>query len=139
MLFYPMLYSVDRRATIPQVLARSCKYHNAHRLFIYLFDSSDLSSIYALAKDMAASFPQINWLCLRFDHRCDSDIVSFLLTIDDHNRTSADLMGTCIIFSHVRRLKKCSLSSPMYARMYMGVEIVLIIHGITGLCDRVVP
>ena len=102
-LFYPMFYSVDRRATIPQVLAQSfCKDHNykganVRALAIYLIDSSDLPSIYALVKDMAVRFPQIVALNLWFERRCD--IVSFLLTIDDYNRTSADLMGTCIILA----------------------------------------
>ena len=82
-LFYPTLYSVDRRATIPQVLAQSLgkssyPSHKFRRLFIYLIDSSDLPSIYALAKDMAVSFPKINWLYLLFERRCD--IVSFLST-----------------------------------------------------------
>lgn len=82
-LFYPTLYSVDRRATIPQVLAQSLgkssyPSHKFRRLFIYLIDSSDLPPIYALVKDMAVSFPKINWLYLLFERRCD--IVSFLST-----------------------------------------------------------
>ena len=95
---FPMLYSVDRRATIPQVLAQSLslckdeddhympvlsKTHNIRGLSIYLIDSSDIPSIYALAKEMAVYFPQISWLNLWFEHRCN--IVSFLLTVDDYN------------------------------------------------------
>ena len=54
------------------------KADSVRELSIYLIDSSDLPSIYALAKDMAVSFPEINWLYLRFERRCD--IVSFLST-----------------------------------------------------------
>ena len=99
---FPAFYSLDRRATISQVLAQSfCKdrsnYHyksvtkfkagDFFQLSIYLTDSFDLPSIYTLAKDMAVNFPQINWLYLNllFERRCE--IVSFLLTVDDYNRT----------------------------------------------------
>jgi hypothetical protein len=92
---FPAFYSVDRRATISPVLAKNFysrgqrdfmvfKADNVTHFTFYLIDSSDLPSIYALAKDMVVSFPQIKWLALRFEHRCD--IVSFLLTIDDNNR-----------------------------------------------------
>ena len=54
-------------------------------LTIYLNDSSDMPSIYALAKDMTVSFPHIHYLKLCFEHRCE--IVSFLLTVDDYNCT----------------------------------------------------
>ena len=53
-------------------------------LSIYLIDSSDMPSIYALVKDMTVSFPQIGWLNLWFERRCE--IVSFLsLTVDNYN------------------------------------------------------
>ena len=88
-------YSVDRRATIHQVLAQSfCKDQgnymlaradNVRELSIYLIDSSDMPSIYALAKGLAVSFPQVAYLNLCFERRCE--IVSFLLTVDDYNRT----------------------------------------------------
>ena len=90
---FPTFYSVDRRATIPQVLAQSfCKdqastsylIHKADSIItlsIYLVDSSDLPSVYGLAKEMAVIFTEIRYLNLWFEHRCD--IVSFLLTIDD--------------------------------------------------------
>jgi hypothetical protein len=87
---FPAFYSVDRRTTISQVFAQFYKnlysrgqddymHANANvtKLSIYLIDSSDLPSIYALTKDMAVSFPQIKWLNLWFEHRCE--IVSFLL------------------------------------------------------------
>ena len=86
---FPSLCSADRRATIHQVLARSfckdqgnsmvTKAENIAQLSIHLIDPSDMPSIYALAKDMAVSFPQIDWLNVRFNRRCE--IVSFLLTV----------------------------------------------------------
>jgi hypothetical protein len=91
---YPAFYSVDRRAAMPQVLAQSfrkdqgnflvIKAENIQVLFIYLNDTSDMPSIYALAKDMAVIFPQIASLYMRFERRCE--IVSFLLTVDNYNR-----------------------------------------------------
>jgi hypothetical protein len=95
-LFFPAFYSVDRCATIPQVLAQSfckdqssfaavAKANNIRGLSIFLIDSSDLPFIYALAKDMAVSFPRIGRVRMFFERQCD--IVSFLLTIDDYNRT----------------------------------------------------
>ena len=53
------------------------------KLSIYLIDSSDMPSIYAFVKDMAVSFPQIDWLYLWFE--CPCKIVSFLWTVDDYN------------------------------------------------------
>ena len=92
---FPAFHSVDRRATIHQVLAQSfckdqgnymvAKTDNISELSIYLIDSSDMPSISALAKDMAVSFPQIDSLNLYFERRCE--IVSFLLTIDEYNNT----------------------------------------------------
>jgi hypothetical protein len=73
---FPVIYSVDRCATMHQLLAQSlCKENSnmvAHpndvlKLSIYLIDSSHLPSIYALAKDMAVSFPRIDWLNLWFE------------------------------------------------------------------------
>ena len=61
------------------------KVDSVYDLSIYLIDSSDIPSIYALVKDMTVSFPQIGWLNLWFERRCE--IVSFLLTVDDNNRT----------------------------------------------------
>jgi hypothetical protein len=79
MSIFPAFYSVDRRATIPQVLAQSFskekydyKAEYVSDLAIYLIDSSDMPSIRALAKDMAVTFPNIDWLNLWFK------IVSFL-------------------------------------------------------------
>jgi hypothetical protein len=87
--------SVNRRATIPHELAQSFSKGNGtvdprvatgfFELTIYLIDSSDMPSIYELAKDMAVSFPLVKWLNLWFEGRCE--IVSFLLTVDDYNRT----------------------------------------------------
>jgi hypothetical protein len=89
---FPLFYSVDRRGTIPQALTQSlCKDPADHilrskaddvvELSIYLtrIDSSDMPSIYALAKEIAVSFPQIGWMNLWFEHQCE--IVSFLLTV----------------------------------------------------------
>ena len=92
---FPAFYSVDRRATMHQVLAQSfCKDRgsymlaradNIHELSIYLIDTSDMPSIHALAKDMTVSFPQIRYLNLCFERRCE--IVSFfkLLTVNDYD------------------------------------------------------
>jgi hypothetical protein len=87
---FPAFYSVDRRATIHQLLAQSlCKDqgqymvanpNDVRELSIYLVDSSDMPSISesALAKNMAVSFPQIDYLNLCFERRLECDIVSFL-------------------------------------------------------------
>ena len=62
--------------------------YNIHELSIYLryylidSESSDMPSISALAKDMAVSFPQIVWLNLWFERRCE--MVNFLLTVGDY-------------------------------------------------------
>ena len=92
---FPAFYSVDRRATIHQVLVHSfskeqdgflvASVDNVRELSFYLFDSSDIPLISALAKNMAVSFPHIGHLNLCFERLCE--IVSFLLTIDDYNRT----------------------------------------------------
>ena len=91
---FPAFYSVDRRAIIHQVLAQS--FHNdigvymlakadrVRELSIYLIDSSEIPSIYGLAKDMAVSFPQVGWINLWFERRCE--IVSSFLTVDDYDR-----------------------------------------------------
>ena len=62
---FPAFYSVDRRATIPQVLVQSickdqgdympAKVDRVHKLSIFLIDSSDMPSIYALAKELVGS------------------------------------------------------------------------------------
>ena len=105
---FPAFYSVDRCATIPQVLAQfynnfCCKgdfmyanVDNVTQLTIYLVDSSNLPSIYALAKDVAMTFPRIEWLGLRVERRCK--IVSFLLTVDN-TVTAPDLKDLCIILA----------------------------------------
>ena len=80
---FPAFYSVNQRASIPQVLAQSLKRDRDNKvapfrkLSIFLINSSDMPSVYTLAKDMAASFP-FNWLNLCFKFRCE--IVSLLLT-----------------------------------------------------------
>ena len=51
---------------------------------IYLIDSFRVDMPPSLL-DMVVSFPQIGVLNLWFECRCD--IVSFLLTVDDYNRT----------------------------------------------------
>ena len=90
---FPAYYAVDRRATIHQALAQSfnndkgvyrlqvTKADDIRELSIYLIDSSDMPSVYALVKDMVVSFPQISWLNLWFERRCE--IVSLLLSVDD--------------------------------------------------------
>ena len=82
--------------------------NNVRELSIYLVDSSDISSISELAKNMAVSFPQINHLNLCLERRCE--IVSFLIVIEYYNRTLSNWY--MYYFSHFRRLKKISLVSP---------------------------
>ena len=92
---FPAFYSVGRRTTIRKVLTQSfCKGNymvagadDILELSIYMIEYaySDMSSVYGLAKDMAVSFPRIGRLNLWFERRCE--IVSFLLTFDDSNRT----------------------------------------------------
>ena len=114
---FPAFYSVNRRSTIPQVLVQSFgdKYVYARDssflgLSIYLFDSSDMPSIYALAMDVSTIFPRIGWINLMFERRCA--IVSFLFIVNVHNRTWSK--GHMYCFSHYRRLKKGCLSSPIW-------------------------
>ena len=89
---FPAFYSVNRRASIPQILARffsKDQYSlidciiDIHELSIFLVDSSDIHSIYTLAKDMTASFTENRRLNLWFKFGCE--IVSFLLNFDDYN------------------------------------------------------
>ena len=68
------------------------KVDKIRELSIYLIDRSEISSISALAKDMALTFPQIGCLNLWFERGCE--IVSFLLTVD-----GSDLKGICIILA----------------------------------------
>ena len=118
---FPAFYSVDRLPSIPQILAESfrkdqgkymlAKVDMVFEISIYLIDTSDMPSIYALAKGLAVSFHRIGWLNLWFERRCE--IVSFLI---DHSMTiitAPDLMGICIIFSRLRRFKKTSLPSSL--------------------------
>ena len=98
---FPAFYSVNRRVTIPQVLAQSfskdlhkgdgiCIGANITDLSMYLIDSSDMPAIFALAKGMAVAFPRIGRLNLWFERRCE--IVSFLLTCR-WPKTAYDLKG----------------------------------------------
>ena len=87
---FPAFCSVNRRATIPHKLAQLFFTDEIARaiifeLSIYLIDSSDMPSVYALAEDMAVFFPRVEKLNLSFERRCE--IVSFLLTIDEYNQT----------------------------------------------------
>ena len=78
---FPAFYSVDRFATVSQILAESFRKDQgkdsdvdarADMIFeisIYLIDTSDMPSFYALAKELAVSFHQIVWLNLYFDSR----------------------------------------------------------------------
>jgi hypothetical protein len=85
---FPAFYSVGRCAKIHQVLAQSFGQDQGYDrlvladkvfdLSIYLTDSSDMPAIYALAKGMATSFPQIYSLNFWFERQFQ--IVSFLLT-----------------------------------------------------------
>ena len=87
---FPTFYSADRRDTIHQVLVQyfhkdEANYmvtneHNVRELSIFLTDSSDLPTISALVNVMAVCFPQIDWLNLWFERRCD--IVSFFFVND---------------------------------------------------------
>jgi hypothetical protein len=84
---FPAFYPPDRTATIHQVLVKSfgedqgtnmlTNVDKVSQLCIYLIDCSDMSMIYALAKNMARTSPDINWLNFWFEHRCE--IVSSLL------------------------------------------------------------
>ena len=119
---FPSLCSVYRRATIHQVLAQlfckdqgNCKVSKADnivQLSFYLIDDSDMPSIYALAKDMAISFPRIDLLNLCFKRRCE--IVSYCSI--DRRSNRAISKGNIYLFSHYRSLKKSSLSSPICLR-----------------------
>ena len=86
---FPAFYSADRITTIRQVLAESLEKHQnldaVVDLCICLIDCSEMHIIHALAKDMAAIFPQIKRLHFSFERRCE--IVSFLLIIDDYDHT----------------------------------------------------
>ena len=76
---FPGFYSIDRRATIPQVLVESfckeegeymvTKAENVTQLSIYMIDSSDMPSVYALSKDLAEIFPRITQINLSFERR----------------------------------------------------------------------
>jgi len=78
---FPAFYSADRCATMHQVLAQSfskdqgnymdANVDNIRELDIYLIDSSDMPSITALAKNMAVTFPNIGYVNLCFEHRCE--------------------------------------------------------------------
>jgi len=78
---FPAFYSVDRCATMNQVLVQSfskeqdaymvASADNVRELSFYLFDSSDIPFISALAKNMAVSFPHIGYLNLSFERRCE--------------------------------------------------------------------
>jgi hypothetical protein len=81
---FPGFYSVNLRASIPQILTQSFNGRDRDNdmvkiieFSIFLIDFSDLPSVYSLAKDMAVSFPQIRRLNLWFECRCE--IVSFLI------------------------------------------------------------
>ena len=54
---------------------------------IYLIDSSDMPSIYALAKDMAVSFPRIDYLNFWFERRCEIVSILLIVTVNSYNRT----------------------------------------------------
>jgi hypothetical protein len=112
---FPAFYSVDRWATIHQVLTQSfCndrgKYmttnpDNILDLSIYVIDSSDMPSISELAKNMAVSFPQLEIGNLHLCFKRRSHIVSFLFT--DRSKYNV------YYFSHHKRLKKSSLFFPV--------------------------
>lgn len=82
---FPAFYSANRRTSIPQVLAQSFNEDQENylvcirELSIFLIDSSDLPSVYLLAKDIAARCTEIRWLNLWFEFRCE--IVSFLFDL----------------------------------------------------------
>ena len=84
---FPAFYSIDRHPAIHQVLAKSFDNDSSSyalvgagrtsQLAIYLVDSSDMPSIYALTKNMTTTFPRIDYLSFYFENSCE--IVSFLL------------------------------------------------------------
>ena len=88
--FFASLYSVDRSASIHQLLVKSFEedrgYHvsadvdRVYDLSVYLIDPSDMPTVHALTKGMAVSFPCISRLNFWFERRCE--IVSFLLHYD---------------------------------------------------------
>jgi hypothetical protein len=94
---FPAFCSVDRLATIPLLLAESFfkledQDHDmfdiaskVNKLSIYLIDTSDMPSIYALVEDMAVNFPFIEVIYLFFERRCE--IVSFLFIVNNYKRT----------------------------------------------------
>ena len=84
---FPTFYSVDRWATMPQLLVESfnkdqgsemrIEMDRASQLSIYLIDFSDIAAIRGLAKDMATNFSQIFVLLFAFKRPCEI-VVSFL-------------------------------------------------------------
>ena len=78
---FPAFYSVDRTATLHQVVKSLDKeplclsMDKISDLSIYLNDCSEMATIHELAKTMAVSFPQITTLIFYLKHRCE--IVSF--------------------------------------------------------------
>jgi len=125
---FPMFYSVDRRATIPQVLSQSfCKDQRncmvakadcVSGVSIYLNDSSDILSIYALAKYMAVRFPEIGWLNLYFERRCEiplqenEEIFAFFPSLFE---IYTDVWPTACSIGHSCRLEKslCGMGSSI--------------------------
>ena len=94
---FPGFYAVDRIATISQLLVESLDKEDLIRvsqLSIYLVDSSNLSTIHALAKDMAMILPQITKINFSFERRCA--IVSVLI---DELMTTPNRR----VYSHLRR------------------------------------
>jgi len=70
---FPVFYSVDRNALMPQMLTEHLDTNDVDiiHLSIYLIDSSDLATIHTLGQNMAVSFPQIIRLNFFFDSGCD--------------------------------------------------------------------
>ncbi|KAF8800009.1 hypothetical protein BYT27DRAFT_7118759, partial [Phlegmacium glaucopus] len=78
---FPAFYAIDRSPTIRQVLVKSLQeglgygmsavLEEFFQLSVYLVDSSDISAIHALAKDMIVGFPHISWLNFYFKRGCE--------------------------------------------------------------------
>lgn len=80
---FPVFYSADRNATNHQLLIESLnkdltcvEMDQVYHLSIYL-NSSNMSTIRALAMDMDIIFPNIFYLNLYVERRCELEPVSF--------------------------------------------------------------
>ena len=80
----PALYSLDRTTLLAKSLSKYSGVDQFHTLSVSSINSSDMSTIHALAKGLAGCFPQIRCLLFNFEHLCE--IVSSSLTIEYYYR-----------------------------------------------------